>query len=72
MFAAAMKSIHTTTWNNAKSLATADKSGEYHGRLALFFHSIRGINRDKLDNNMEKECPLCLDKMTYFTARYPK
>ena len=27
---------------------------------------------NKIDNNMEKECPLCLDKMTYFTARYPK
>ena len=53
MFAAAMKSIHTTTWNNAKSLKTPDKSGEYHGRLSLFFHAIRGINSKKLEDNMK-------------------
>ena len=54
MFAAAMKTIHTTTWNNAKTLNTPDKSGEYHGRLALFFHAIRGIYADQLKNNMKK------------------
>ena len=54
MFAAAMKTIHTTTWNNAKTLNTPDKSGEYHGRLALFFHAIRGISDDKLENNIQK------------------
>jgi len=54
MFAAAMKTIYTTTWNNAKSLATPDKSEEYNGRLALFFHSIRGIDYENLKQNMNK------------------
>lgn len=53
MFAAAMKNIYTTTWNNAKSLKTPDKSDEYHGRLSLFFHAIRGINSQKLEDNMK-------------------
>lgn len=27
---------------------------------------------NKIDNNMEKQCPLCLDTMIYFTPRYPQ
>ena len=54
MFAAAMKTIYTTTWNNAKSLNTPDKSDEYHGRVALFFHAIRGIYTVDLENKMKK------------------
>lgn len=51
MFASAMTNL---TWNNAKSLATPDKSGEYHGRIALFFHTIRGISDSDLEKNMIK------------------
>lgn len=37
-----------TTWNGAASLSTPDSSGEYSGRLALFFKSVRGLNNSTL------------------------
>jgi hypothetical protein len=54
MFATAMKSIYTTTWNNAKSLSTPDKSGEYEGRLSLFFKCVRGCSDEQIRKYMLK------------------
>lgn len=55
MFASAMQNnMFTTTWNNAKSLATPDMSDEYTGRVALFFKAIRRISDDELETKIRK------------------
>ena len=48
MFAQAMKSIYTTTWNNAPSLSTPDPSKIVEGRLSILFKAIRGFSEYKL------------------------
>jgi hypothetical protein len=35
---------HSTTWNGALSYSSADSSGEYSARLALFFKAVRNLN----------------------------
>jgi len=56
MFAKAMNSnnTYTSTWNGATSLSTPDLSGQYTGRLSLFFKAIRGVSDDKLYEYFEK------------------
>jgi hypothetical protein len=55
MFAKAMNSnTYTSTWNGANSLATPDLSGQYTGRLSLFFKAIRGVSDEKLYEYFEK------------------
>jgi hypothetical protein len=53
MFSTAMNA-YTTTWNNALSYSTPDKSGEKKGRISLFFKAIRGCSEDLLYKYLEK------------------
>jgi hypothetical protein len=54
MFAKAMSSITSYTWNGALSNASPDKENIYNGRLSLFFKTVRGITDIKLYEYLEK------------------
>jgi len=46
-FASAMNAC-ATTWNGALSYASPDLSGEYTGRISLFFKAVRGLEDQQL------------------------
>lgn len=48
MFANAMNTIYSSTWNGAISLSTPDSSGKVDGLISLFFKCTRGIDDDQL------------------------
>lgn len=49
-----MKSIYTTTWNNAPSLSTPDSSGVVNGRLSILFKAVRGCSQIQVNDYMTK------------------
>ena len=51
MFAKAMSSITSYTWNGAVSNASPDKQNIYNGRLSLFFKTVRGFSSYILSPN---------------------
>ena len=54
MFAKAMNTIYSSTWNGALSLSTPDYSGKVDGLVSLFFKCVRGITDEQLNDYLTK------------------